>query len=249
VREHVSLDQRQHLGRQQDRPRHRHLLHARRQVRRLPDRGVVHVEVAADRADDDLAGVEADADVHRHAERAMHALRVLADALLHAKRGVARSDRVLFVRDRRAEQRHDAVAHHLVDRALVVVHGFDHPLEHTVEQSARVLGVAVGEQLHRSLEVGEEHGDVLALALERVLRRADPLGQVRRGIGRRRCKARRSGRRGGRRRGALRTELRAGRKIAVAFGAARGQRRGALGAKFRSRRRLVLAAGTLHGPQ
>jgi hypothetical protein len=219
-------------------------------VRRLPDRGVVHVQVAADRTHDDFAGVEPDADVHGHAQRTMHTLRVLADALLHAQGGVARAHGVFLVRDRRAEQRHDAVAHHLVDRALVVMHRLDHPLEHAVEQPARVFGIAVGEELHRSLEIREQHRDVLALALQRILRGTDALGQVRRRVGRRRRKARRRRRRrGGHGRRALRAEVRAGREIAVAFGAARGQRHGALGTEFRPRRRLVLAAGTLHGPQ
>ena len=68
--------------------------------------------------------------------------------------------------ERRAEQRHDAVAHHLVDGALVAMDGLHHPLEDGIEELARLLGIAVGEQLHRALEVGEEDGDLLALALE-----------------------------------------------------------------------------------
>ena len=73
---------------------------------------------------------------------------------------------MILVGERRAKQRHDAVAHHLVHRALVAVHGLHHALEHGVEELARLLGVAVGEQLHRALEVGEEHGDLLALAFQ-----------------------------------------------------------------------------------
>ena len=73
---------------------------------------------------------------------------------------------MVLVGERRAEQRHDAVAHHLVDRALVAVDGLHHPLEDGIEELARLLGVAVGQELHRALEVGEEHGDLLALAFE-----------------------------------------------------------------------------------
>ena len=47
-----------------------------------------------------------------------------------------------------------------------------------IEQLARLLGIAVGEQLHRALEVGEEHGHLLALALQRGLRGEDLLGEV-----------------------------------------------------------------------
>ncbi len=54
----------------------------------------------------------------------------------------------------------------LVDGALVAVDRLHHPLEHGIEELARLLGIAVGEQLHGALEVGEEHGHLLALALE-----------------------------------------------------------------------------------
>ena len=76
---------------------------------------------------------------------------------------------MILVGQRRAEQRHDAVAHDLVDGALVAVDGLHHAFEDGIEELARLLGVAVGEQLHRALEVGEEHGDLLALAFESAL--------------------------------------------------------------------------------
>ena len=74
---------------------------------------------------------------------------------------------MILVRQRRAEERHDPVAHHLVDGALVAVHRVHHALEHRVEELARLLGIAVGQQLHRALEVREQHGDLLALAFQR----------------------------------------------------------------------------------
>jgi hypothetical protein len=53
-----------------------------------------------------------------------------------------------------AEERHDAVAHHLGHRALVAVHGLHHALQHRVQHFACLLGVALGEQLehHREAE-------------------------------------------------------------------------------------------------
>ena len=66
----------------------------------------------------------------------------------------------------RAEERHDPVAHDLVDGALVAVDGLHHPLEDRIEELPGLLGVAVGQQLHRALEVGEEDRDLLALAFE-----------------------------------------------------------------------------------
>ena len=85
---------------------------------------------------------------------------------------------MVLVRQRRAEQGHDPVAHHLVDRALVAMDGLHHPLEHGVEQLARLLGVPVGQELHRALEVGKQNGDLLAFTLESGSGGEDLLGQV-----------------------------------------------------------------------
>jgi hypothetical protein len=163
--------------------RPRELLHPGGQVGRLADGAVVHVEVAADRADDDVARVEPHADLHVHALAAAQLLGVAADRAAHAQRRVARAHRVVLVGDRRAEQRHDAVAHHLVDGALVAVDRLHHALEHAVEQHAGVLGIAVGEELERALEVGEEDGHLLALAGQRRAGGQDLAGEVARRVG------------------------------------------------------------------
>jgi len=63
---------------------------------------------------------------------------------------------VVLVRERRAENRHDAVAHHLVHRALVPVNRIHHRFEHRIEQLAGVLWVPIREQLHGALHVGEQ---------------------------------------------------------------------------------------------
>jgi hypothetical protein len=135
------------------------LLHARGEVGSLTDGGVVHVQVAADGAHDDLTGVQADADLDDGPVRSSHLVRVLLHALLHAERRIAGTHGVVLVSEWRAEERHDAVAHHLVDRALVAVDRLHHPLEDWIEEFARLLGVTIGEQLHRALEIGEQHGD------------------------------------------------------------------------------------------
>jgi hypothetical protein len=58
------------------------------------------------------------------------------------------------------------------------VHGVHHALEHRVEERASLLRVAIGQQLHRALEVGEQHRHLLALARQRVSGAEDPLGQM-----------------------------------------------------------------------
>jgi hypothetical protein len=135
----------------------------------LSDGGVVHAQVAPDGAHDHLAGVEADADLHLQAVRAAEVLGVAPHGVLHAERAEAGADGVVFVGHRRTEERHDPVTHDLVDGALVAVDCLHHQLEDRVENPAGLLRIAVGEQLHRALEVGEEHRDLLALAFERAL--------------------------------------------------------------------------------
>ena len=155
--------------RHEDRARPGELLHAAGEVRALADRGVVHGEAPADRADDDLPGVEADADARRGAPALVQLSPVARERLLHAQGGVTGADGVVLERHRRAEQRHDAVAHHLVHRAVVLAHGVHHQGQRRIEDFPGLLGVAPREQLHGVLEVGKEDRDLLALAFERAL--------------------------------------------------------------------------------
>ena len=62
---------------------------------------------------------------------------------------------MILVSERRAEERHDTVAHHLVHGALEPMDSLHHPIEHGIEELARFLGVAISEQLRRALEIGE----------------------------------------------------------------------------------------------
>ena len=160
----VALGERQRIGRDDNRAGIGELLHPRGQVRRLADGRVVHVEVAAKGAHDDVPGVQSNADLDD--VRASHLFRILLHALLHPQRRVAGAYGVILVRDRRAEEGHDPVAHHLIDRALVAVYRLHHVLENGVEELPRLLRVTVREQLHRALEVGEQDRHLLALTFQ-----------------------------------------------------------------------------------
>jgi hypothetical protein len=126
----------------------RELLHAGRQVRGLPHGRVVHPQIAADRAYHDIARVDPDADLHFSALRAAKLIGVAPHDLLHPQSGIAGPHGVVFMGERRAKKSHDPVAHHLVDRALVVMDRFHHPFEDRIEYLASFFGVSVGEQLH-----------------------------------------------------------------------------------------------------
>src|SRR5207245_1350601 len=147
--------------------------------------------------------------------------------------------------ERRPEERHDPVAHYLVDGALITMDGLHHPLEDWIEDLARFLGVAVGEQFHRALEVGEEDRDLLALALEGRLRCKNLLREVLRRIGLGRFEPRLE---------FLRlhgcpapvAEPGLGWKVSTTGSTRDGKADSAPEAEARLRRILVLALGTLH---
>jgi hypothetical protein len=90
---------------------------------------------------------------------------------------------VILVGDRRPEQRHDPVAHDLIDRALVAVDGLHHPFEHGVEELPGFFRILVGQQLHRPFQVREQDRDLLALPFEGTLGGEDLLGEVLGGVG------------------------------------------------------------------
>jgi hypothetical protein len=63
--------------------------------------------------------------------------------------------------------RKNAVAGGLHDITVVAVDGINHQLECGIDDRAGFFGVEVLHQLHRALDVREESGDGLTLAVER----------------------------------------------------------------------------------
>ena len=188
--------------------RARDLLQARGDVGHGTLRGVVHAQVVADLPHHDLARV--DPDPRREVEAALEAQLVgeARELVAQLQRREARALRVVLVRDRRAEQRHDPVAGVLIHRALVAVYALGEDLEEAIEQTVPVLGVELRREIGRALHVGEQHRHLLALAFERRARGQDLVGEVLRRVGARVALDARARRRGlGR--AALRAELRA----------------------------------------
>jgi hypothetical protein len=135
-------------------------------MRGLADGGVIHVQAAVDGPHHHLAGVEPDPDLHGDAMGTLELIAVAADALLHTQCRVTRPYGVIFMGQRRSEERHDAIAHHLIHRALVAVDRLHHALQYRVEELPGLLGVAVGQQLHGAFEIRKQHGHLLALAFQ-----------------------------------------------------------------------------------
>ena len=84
----------------------------------------------------------------------------------------------------RSERReYDPVSGVLIDRAFEAVHAVGQNLEEAVEDLVPLFGIELLGQIHRPLHVGEEHGDLLALAFEGAAGGENLLGEVLGGIG------------------------------------------------------------------
>jgi hypothetical protein len=148
---HKSLGQPHRLRRNTGGVGRRELLHACGKVCSLPHRRIVHAQVTADRAHHYLAGIDPDPDRNLDPVIATRLLGVAADQILHAQCRVAGAHGMVLMGERRAEQRHDSVTHHLVHRTLIPVHRLHHVREHGVDNVARFLRIAISQELERTL--------------------------------------------------------------------------------------------------
>ena len=85
---------------------------------------------------------------------------------------------MVFVGQRRPEQRHDAVTEHLVHRPLVAVYRLHHGVQGRVQDGPGLFRVEVADQLRRALEVGKEHRDLFAFPFQGAFGRQDLLGKI-----------------------------------------------------------------------
>ncbi len=131
---HEALHQPEGRGRQQDTARCGQLFHARRQVHRLPDGGVVHMEIVTDGPHHHFAGIEPHPEVHGQPLRAPHLVTVAAQRGLHGQGRIAGPDGVIFMRQRGTKEGHNPIPHNLIHRALIAV---DRPLREVRIFSAR----------------------------------------------------------------------------------------------------------------
>ena len=150
------------------------LLHPGRDVRRVAHRRVVHPQVAPDAADDDEAGVKSLPHPEADTAAPLQFVPVALEGPLNAERGMHRALRMIFVSDGRPEERHDAVAEELVDRALVAMDLGQHQLEGASHEPVDVLRIQSLGHRGEARHVDKEHRDLFALAFEGALRGQDP---------------------------------------------------------------------------
>ena len=70
---------------------------------------------------------------------------------------------MVLQRDRRTEQRHDAIAGELVHRTAVALDHSSAPVEEIPHDLAQSLGIQDGGQIHRPHDVGEEDRHLFVL--------------------------------------------------------------------------------------
>src|SRR5712691_11105076 len=85
----------------------------------------------------------------------------------------------------RTKQGHNAVAEHLMHRALEAVHGVHHVVQSRIEEVLGRFGIQATDKFRRVLEIGKEPGDLLALAFERAAGGQDLLSKIGWGVGER----------------------------------------------------------------
>src|SRR5262245_35190295 len=97
---------------------------------------------------------------------------------------------MILMRDRRTEEREDTVTGRLGDVTAVALYRLHHYFEGWIDYGTGLLWIEVFDQVHRTLYVGEQRGDGLALALETFRRRRIRYPNLGAGVpwcGRRRC--------------------------------------------------------------
>ena len=89
---------------------------------------------------------------------------------------------MVLMGQRRTEQRHDSIAHDLVDSAFIAVDSF----HHMFKDGSRIFRASSGSRSASSsidLHVSKQHCDVFALAFESALGGENLFGEVFGGVG------------------------------------------------------------------
>ena len=114
----------------------------------MPNGHVVGVQiVGADGAQHHVPGVHPDADLQVDAALLPQPLAILRDRLLHAQGCVQGALGVVFVGDRRAKQREDAIAQRLRHIALVAMHRLHHEPQSGIDNVPGFFGVEIFQQV------------------------------------------------------------------------------------------------------
>src|SRR5262245_35082870 len=163
-------------------------------MRALAHRCIVHFEVAPDGTYHHFSRVHANSNLYWNSLGLLNSFGILFHRLLHPECGVTGAHRVVLMSQRRTEEGHYPVAHHLVYGSFVAMHGFHHLFENWIENLPGFLWITISEQFHGTLHVREQNRDLLALAFEGTFGGEDFFSEMLRGIDFRRSEAQGYGR-------------------------------------------------------
>src|SRR5262252_6585714 len=96
---------------------------------------------------------------------------------------------MIFMGNGGAKQREDTIAQGLRHIALIAMHRLHHVLQGWIDDAPSLFGTKSFEEVHGALDVSEQYGDGLALAvrgtadLQRSLLGPDAFSQMARGVG------------------------------------------------------------------
>ena len=138
------------------------------------------MQIVADGPHHHLAGVQPHPRVQRQALRATHLVAIATQRRLHGQGGVAGAQGMVLMGNGGAKQGHNAVAQHLVHRALIAVHRVHHQMQGRVQELPGSFWVESLDEPRGVLEIGKQDGDLLALAFQVSTGSADLFAQVRR---------------------------------------------------------------------
>ena len=249
-------------GADEDRPGLGEGLKAGGEVRRVADGGVIHLEIVADGAHHDGAGVDADAHLEVVLPSAPAPFVEPDERPANGERGVHGALRGVLVGHRGAEQRHHPVARELVHDAVHPVDLGEGEGKILLEQLVVLLRIDSLGDGRGSDEVAEEHGDELSLARDRALAGPDLRDEALRDVAREAREAVIRGGRGRFRRGrgallrrriggqcvaAIGAEAETGLNARGATGAGDAEGRAAGMAEPLAGENLGLASGAVHG--
>jgi len=157
---------------EQDRPWLRELLQTSRQIGGVAHGRIVHTEVVADATDNNRARVQS------HPDDRPLTVNGFAKAPLDAQSSEHSAARMVLVRDRRPEERHQPIAEELIDGPFVPVDLRESELKDPAEERVHGLGAQALGEGSRVGEVGKQYSEILSLTLKRALGDQDLVGQV-----------------------------------------------------------------------
>ena len=131
----------------------------------MTDRRVLGMASSLDRPHHHLARVHSNAGFNKNLALRAQTIGVAMQLLLHRQRRMKCPLRMVLVRDGRAEQGEDPITRRLRNVAAVAMHRLNHETQHRVDDRARLFGIEIAHQLGRALDVSEQCGDGLALAV------------------------------------------------------------------------------------